>query len=320
MACMVLTLHAQNKTDLRCQDFLGIPLEGNADTMAIALKNQGFTEWGGSDDGEDMYFRGKYFGLRARLLVNIQTASRLVRSAHITIGSYRTREMLLQNMSYLLGKLSTQYGTHSERNGAYYFFTDYGSVKLATATNGKGSTDITVFYLPRTPFYKDALLIGLRGYVREVSTQNAVSENPLERFTADGRSENPDLIDRKYDQFGYLTEARMLERTGTSVIKYEYDSKNRIVKRTLKNDVAGISYINEYTYDEHDEIINESQKVLDGSGDCLMSVNMRNNYDTHDEEGNWTRNQLTIVYWEKDSQSQTSHVTQTRKITYWDED
>ena len=65
--------------------------------------------------------------------------------------------------------------------------------------------------------------------------------------------------------------------------------------------------------------MNQSQKVYDESNECVMSVNMRNNYEAHDDIGNWTRNALNIVYWEKGGQSQTTNVIQTRKIRYWEE-
>ena len=111
----------------------------------------------------------------------------------------------------------------------------------------------------------------------------------------------------------------MLERNGTSSISYEYDDRNRLVRRTLTNEKAAITYVNEYIYNEKNEILNESQKVYNEQKECLMSVNMRNEYTAHDDDGNWTRNQLNIVYWEKDAQSQSTNVVQTRKIRYWNE-
>lgn len=103
------------------------------------------------------------------------------------------------------------------------------------------------------------------------------------------------------------------------MIEYEYDAKNRLVKRTLTNKAVNITYVNEYIYNEQDEILNLSQKVYDEKNECVMSVNMRNNYEDHDDMGNWTRNALNIVYWEKGAQSQSTNVTQTRKIRYWEE-
>jgi hypothetical protein len=173
--------------------------------------------------------------------------------------------------------------------------------------------------MPNTPYYKDAMILGLKGHVQEVLTENAVAENPMERFAKNGKMENPDIMDRVYDRYGYLKQGKMIERSGMSVIDYEYDKTNRLVKRTLTNKAANITYINEYIYNDKDEILNQSQKVYDEKNECVMSVNMRNNYEAHDDVGNWTRNALNIVYWEKDAPSQTTNVIQTRKIRYWEE-
>ena len=37
-----------------------VMLEGPIDSMRVMLTADGWTEWGGSDDGEDYYFRGTY--------------------------------------------------------------------------------------------------------------------------------------------------------------------------------------------------------------------------------------------------------------------
>lgn len=310
---------AQAQKDTRCMDFMGIPLEGPVDSFVVALKGKGFTEWGNSDDGEDLYFRGDYYGIRAKVMVNIQLPNRFVQSVYVTVGPYRTKNLLSRNHSYFLNKLETEYGKYITRGGAEYFFGDYGDIKVSETDNGGGSTDLNFFYMPSTPYYKDALLFGLKGHVQEVVTENAVAENPLERFARNGKMENPDITERQYDVYGYLRQGKMLERQGMSIIDYEYDKQNRLVKRTLTNKAANITYVHEYTYNENDEILNLSQKVYDEHNECLMSVNMRNNYEDHDETGNWTRNALNIVYWEKDAQSQSTNVVQTRKIRYWDE-
>lgn len=310
---------AQAQKDTRCMDFMGIPLEGPVDSFVVALKGKGFTEWGNSEDGEDLYFRGDYYGIRAKVMVNIQLPNRFVQSVYVTVGPYRTKALLSRNHSYFLNKLETEYGKYNTRGGAEYFFGDYGDIKVSETDNGGGATDLNFFYMPSTPYYKDALLFGLKGHVQEVVTENAVAENPLERFARNGKMENPDITERQYDVYGYLRQGKMLERQGMSIIDYEYDKQNRLIKRTLTNKAANITYIHEYTYNDDDEILNLSQKVYDEHNECLMSVNMRNNYEDHDETGNWTRNALNIVYWEKDSQSQSTNVVQTRKIRYWDE-
>lgn len=319
--CLILfgisDTHAQR--DTRCMDFMGIPLEGPVDSFVVALKEKGFTEWGNSEDQEDLYFRGNYYGIRAKVMVSVQLTTRFVQSVYVTIGPYRTKEMLSRNHTYFLNKLEKEYGGFVTRGGAEYFFGTYGDIKVSQTQNNSGTTDLNFFYMPSTPYYKDALLLGLKGHVQEVITENAVAENPMERFAKNGKMENPDITERQYDAYGYLRQGKMLERTGMSVIDYEYDKRNRLVKRTLTNKAVNITYVNEYIYDDNDEILNLSQKVYDETNECVMSINMRNNYEAHDDIGNWTRNALSIVYWEKDAQSQSTNVTQTRKIRYWEE-
>ena len=314
------TTSLQAQTDTRCMDFMGIPLEGPVDSFVVALKEKGFTEWGNSDSQEDLYFRGNFYGIRAKLMVSIQLGTRHVQSVYVTIGPYRTKEMLSRNYTYFLNKLKKDYGEFMTRGESDYYFGTYGDIKVSRTKNSNGTTDLNFFYMPSTPYYKDAFIFGLKGHVQEVITQNAVAENPMERFAKNGKMENPDITDRKYDTYGYLRQGKMLERQGMSVIDYEYDKKNRLVRRTLTNQAANITYINEYIYNDDDEILNLSQKVFDENNECVMSINMRNNYEAHDDTGNWTRNSLNIVYWEKDSPSQSTNVVQTRTIRYWDED
>lgn len=316
---LIGTMGVQAQTDTRCMDFMGIPLEGPVDSFVVALKTKGFVEWGSSDDYGDLYFRGNYYGIRAKVMVNVQLTNRFVQSVYVTIGPYRTKDMLARNHTYFLNKLEKEYGEYTSRGGAEYFFGDYGDIKVSEDLNDNGSSNLNFFYMPSVPYYKDALIFGLRGHVQEVITENAVAENPMERFSKNGKMENPDITERKYNMYGYLMQGKMLERSGMSVIDYEYDKRNRLVKRTLTNKAANITYINEYIYDDKDEILNQSQKVYDESNECVMSVNMRNNYEAHDDIGNWTRNALNIVYWEKGGQSQTTNVIQTRKIRYWEE-
>jgi len=319
--CLMLFgfMGVQAQTDTRCMDFMGIPLEGPVDSFVVAMKEKGFTEWGTSDDREDLYFRGDYYGIRAKVMVNIQLPTRFVQSVYVTVGPYRTTGMLERNHTYFLNKLEKEYGEYNSRGGAEYFFGAYGDIKVSETLNDNGSRDLNFFYMPNTPYYKDAMILGLKGHVQEVLTENAVAENPMERFAKNGKMENPDIMDRVYDRYGYLKQGKMIERSGMSVIDYEYDKSNRLVKRTLTNKAANITYINEYIYNDKDEILNQSQKVYDEKNECVMSVNMRNNYEAHDDVGNWTRNALNIVYWEKDAPSQTTNVIQTRKIRYWEE-
>ena len=138
------------------------------------------------------------------------------------------------------------------------------------------------------------------------------------RFSQDGQLEQPDLTKRQYDRYGYLRSAEMTEEEGHSDVSYEYDSHYRLVRRTLTNEAAGIRYIHEYTYNERDEIASQNQKVFKGD-ECVLTLNMHNNYLTRDDQGNWTANSLSLSYWEKGSQSQQTTVLQKRTIAYWEE-
>jgi len=287
--------------------------------VRIRLKAAEWAEWGNSEDGEDYYFRGKFYGIRAKLMVTVKAKTQLVTSAYVTIGPYSTQQMLERNLEYFRLKLSREHGALVQRGDASVFIGDYGSIKLSVVDNGNGSEDIRVLYVPDGTFYKDAVSIGFHGLVQEVVTDNAVSEDQFMRFSADGQLENPDLQERHYDGFGYLREARMTEKEGYSLVHYEYDRLMRLSRRTLENPVAGIKYVNEYTYNENGEISAESQKVYEKDGECVMTINMHHYYLTRDDWGNWTSNSLTLSYWEKGRQSQQTTVLQKRTLTYWDE-
>lgn len=315
---VTMVLRAQSGTDPRSLLFMGIPLEGSIDSLTTQLTETGFAEWGRSDDGEDFYYRGKFYGIRAKLLVSISTTTRFVESAYVTIGPYGTKSMFEKNFQYFLYKLQQDYGEFTKRDDAWYYMDDFGSVKLSVVTNDNGSRDIRVFYYPSSPFYKDALVMGLHGPVQEVVTENAVSEDQFLRFFQDGRLENPDLVNREYDRYGYLRRAQMTEKEGYSDVEYAYDSRYRLVRRTLTNKTANIRYVNEYTYDDQGEIMSQNQKVYDKTGACVMTINMHNSYMTRDDYGNWTSNQLTLSYWEEGSQSQRTTALQKRVLDYWE--
>ena len=315
---VTMVLRAQSGTDPRSLLFMGIPLEGSIDSLTTQLTETGFAEWGRSDDGEDFYYRGKFYGIRAKLLVSISTTTRFVESAYVTIGPYGTKSMFEKNFQYFLYKLQQDYGEFTKRDDAWYYMDDFGSVKLSVVMNDNGSRDIRVFYYPSSPFYKDALVMGLHGPVQEVVTENAVSEDQFLRFFQDGRLENPDLVNREYDRYGYLRRAQMTEKEGYSDVEYAYDSRYRLVRRTLTNKTANIRYVNEYTYDDQGEIMSQNQKVYDKTGACVMTINMHNSYLTRDDYGNWTSNQLTLSYWEEGSQSQQTTALQKRVLDYWE--
>ena len=316
---LTTVLRAQSGADQRCLQLMGIPLEGPVDSVSQRLTEMDFTEWGRSDDGEDYYFRGKFYGIRAKLLVSVNTKTRFVESAYITVGPYSTKSMFEKNFQYFLYKLQKDYGEFTNRDGAWYYMDDYGSVKISEVQNDNGSRDIRVFYYPTAAFYKDALTMGLHGPVQEVVTENAVSEDQFLRFSQDGQLEDPDLVDREYDRYGYLRHARMTEKQGFSDVEYEYDSRYRLVKRTLTNTTVNIRYVNEYTYNHEDELMSQNRKVFDKTGQCVMTINMRNSYLTRDDYGNWTSNSMTLSYWEEGTQSQQITVLQKRVLAYWDE-
>ena len=315
---LTTVLRAQPVADPRSLLFMGIPLEGNIDSLNTRLSEAGFAEWGRSDDGEDYYYRGNYYGIRAKLLVSISTKTRLVESAFVTVGSYSTTAMFEKNFQYFLYKLQKDYGEFAKRDDAWYYMDDFGSVKMSEVKNDNGSRDIRVFYYPTSAFYKDALSMGLHGPVQEVVTENAVSEEQFLRFLQDGKLENPDLVNREYDRHGYLIRARMTEKQGYSDVEYTYDSNYRLTRRTLTNKTANIRYVNEYTYNDQGEIMSQNQKVFDKTDTCIMTINMHNDYMTRDDYGNWTSNSLTLSYWEEGSQSQQVVVLQKRVLEYWE--
>ena len=313
---LVCGLWAQ--TESRCALLQGVALEGPLDSVRIQLQAADWTEWGQSDDEEDYYFRGKFYGIRAKLLVSVSPTSQLLTSAYVSVGPYSTDAMLQKNLQYFLYKLQQDHGALVERDGAWVYMDDFASVKVSIIDNDNGSRDIRVLYLPMGAYYKDAVCMGLHGPVQEVVTENALSEDQFMRFSQDGQLEQPDLTQRHYDRYGYLVSAQMTEQEGHSDVTYQYDSHYRLVRRTLTNEAAGIRYIHEYTYNERDEIASQNQKVFKGD-ECVLTLNMHNNYLTRDGEGNWTTNSLSLSYWEKGSQSQQTTVLQKRTLAYWEE-
>lgn len=296
---------------------MGVSLTGPIDTVATRLQATEWQPWGQSADGEDYYYRGKFYGIRAKLMLTINPESRMVNSAYVTIGPYGTQQMLERNLQYFLLKLNQEHGGLKERGDAWVFLDDNGSIKLSVADNDNGSRDIRVLYVVESAYYKDAVNMRLYGSVQEVVTENAVSEDHFLHFSQDGQLENTDLQERQYDGNGYLRKARMTEKEGYSLVSYEYDKHYRLMRRTLENPVAGISYIHEYTYNGDDEVQTESQKVWQND-ECVLTITLRNNYLTRDQQGNWTTNSLQLSYWEKGSQSQQTTVLQKRTIAYWE--
>ncbi|MCR5366664.1 MAG: hypothetical protein K6E67_11065 [Prevotella sp.] len=315
---LVLLVCAQPKGDPRSISLMDIPIEGPLDTLRQSLLTAQFAEWGQSEDGEDFYFRGNFYGFRSKLMVSVAPETKMVTSAYVTIGPYSTQKMLDKNLQYFLYKLQKDHGTFSQREDSWFYIDDFGSIKLSVVDNDNGSRDIRVLYLPSVAYYKDALSMGLRGDIQEVVTENAVAEDQFMHFHGNGQIENLDLVDRVYNRYGYLLRARMKEKEGFSTVEYTYDDSYRLTKRTLTNEEAGISYVNSYTYNDQDEVLSQHQKVFDKNGECIMTINMTNNYITRDDNGNWTSNSLTLTYWEKGSATQNTTVLQRRTLSYWE--
>ena len=83
---LALAISAQNKRDPRSIHMMGVPIEGPIDSLRQALTVAEFAEWGQSDDGEDYYFRGNFYGIRAKLMVSITPFS-IVACTSFSMGS-----------------------------------------------------------------------------------------------------------------------------------------------------------------------------------------------------------------------------------------
>ena len=306
------------RTDPRCLHFMGIPLEGNPDSVAVALVRQGFSRWGEDEGG--MNFRGQFYGMRSKLQVDTDDETGMVTSASVVIGPYHTKELYDRNLRYFLMKLQKDYGTFAPRNGAQVSFGEYGLIKVSDEVTETGAHNIKVFFYTSAPFYKDAAVRGLNGAVMEVITTNPIAENAVEHFDRHGRLVQAELVEREYDPFGYLMRAKMKEENGGfSNVDFEYDDDYQLVRRTLTNSEAGIRYVNDYTWNDEGELTTQSQKVFDKGNECVMSLVLKNQFDQQDDEGNWMQNKLNLTYWDPESGSSQTVVVQKRTINYWDD-
>ena len=309
--------------DARCLDIMGVPLEGPDSVFVPALESVGFERVISEDDEPgDYYFRGNFYGIRSNFVVSTDEKTGLLSTVLVTSGPYRTFALYDRNYRYFLLKLQRHFGNFDAKgDGSLHLMMDKGYVKISNILHEDKSRTIKVFYLNTTPYYKDAVNMGLKGAVQEVITENPVAENGIEHFDPQGKNTGTDIIDRQYSPTGYLVSAAMQEPTGAkSLLSYEYDEANRLIKRTLTNTTEGIRSVNEYSYNSDDEIKQQTQKVFDKNNECIVSITMKNNYTAHDDEGNWTKNELKLMYWEKDQQPQNMNVTQTRTISYWEDD
>ena len=331
--CTLLTALAQivmsdvpqykGPADARCLDMMGVPLEGPDSVFVPAFEQAGFKRIVGEDDDPDTYyFRGEYYGIKSNLTVSVDEKTKLLSSILVTSGPYRTYPLYDRNNRYFLLKLQRQYGNFDPKgDGSLHTMTNLGYIRISNTMHEDKSRTIQVFYLNTLPYYKDAQSIGLKGNVQEIITENPVAEAQVEHYDANGKNGSGDIIDREYNTVGYLIKAAMMEPSGKkSILEFEYDSYGQLARRTLTNEAESIKSVNDYKYNEEGEISSMSQKVFDKSGECILSINIRNNYVEHDGNGNWTQNDLKLIYWEKGHQAQNMEVRQTRTISYWDED
>lgn len=309
--------------DAHCLDIMGVPLEGPDSVFIPAFESIGFERIISEDDEPgDYYFRGFFYGIKMDLVVSVDEKTKLLSTVLVTSKNYRTFQLYDHDYRYFMLKLQRQYGNFDAKgDGSLHTMTNIGYIKVSTTLHENKSRTIKIFYLNTTPYYKDAQNMALRGAVQEVITDNPVAENAIEHFDPQGKNTGTDLIDRQYSPTGYLVSAAMLEPTGAkSLLTYEYDELNRLKKRVLTNTAEGIRSVNEYIYNDDDEIKQQTQKVFDKYNECIVSITMKNNYTAHDDEGNWTTNELKLMYWEKNRQAQNMNVTQTRTISYWEDD
>lgn len=313
---------AEVLTDAKCISIMSVPLEGPDSVFIPALVEAGFVQTFPEEaDADTYYFTGDFYGIKSNLLVNVDERTKLLTSAFVTCGPYRTRELYDRNKKYLLGKLQREWGNFSAKgDGSLYLLNDWGYIQESQILHENGANSIRYFYLNSSPYYKDAANLGLKGLVQEVITENPIAENDILHFDETGKLDSDDLLDREYNAAGYLVKAAMREASGgKSTLTYEYDTDNCLVKRTLINPASGIRSVNEYRYNTSFEIIQQSQKAFNSKNECILSITMKNDLSGRDDTGNWTQNTMQLTYWEKGQRTQIIQVKQTRVISYWDE-
>ena len=308
---MLLTsvhLFAQKEvdTDAKCISIMKVPLEGPDSVFVPALVGVGFVEQHPADAEPDTYyFAGDFYGIKSKLMACVDEKTKLLSDVTVTCGPYRTYELFDRNRKYLIGKLHLN---------------DYGYIQQSHQTDADGAKTLRYFYLNSTPYYKDATHLGLKGQVQEVITQNPVMEEEILHFDTTGRLEAADMVERKYNHHGYLVSASMMEADGgKSLLTFEYDSDNCLVKRTLVNPATGIRSVTDYRYNTDFEITQQSYKAFNKENECVISYTIKNDLSERDDNGNWTVNKAQLTYWEKDQRTQIIAVNQSRVISYWDE-
>ncbi|SEW19058.1 hypothetical protein SAMN04487850_2019 [Prevotella aff. ruminicola Tc2-24] len=317
-----VSVWGQALTDAKCISMMGVPLEGPDSVFLPALEAAGFRQTTVDNPEPDAYYlMGDFYGIKSNVMVNVDEKTRLLSSVFVTCGPYRVRELYERNQKYLLGKLQREWGNFKAKgDGSLYLLNDYGYIQQSTSFDENGAHSIRYFYLNSSPYFKDAANMGLKGMVQEVITENPVAESGIEHFSETGMLASDDIVDRIYNKAGYLVKAAMIEKSGDkSQLSYEYDADGCLVKRTLVNTASGIRSVNEYQYNSRNEISSQSQKVFDKNNECVLSINMKNTITERDDNDNWTRNTLSLTYWEKGQRAQMAKVEQTRVISYWDD-
>ena len=323
MLLVSVSLFAQEKEDrdAKCISMMKIPLEGPDSVFIPAFIEAGFVEQHPADKEPDTYyFSGDFYGIKSKLEVCVDEKTKLLSDVTVTCGPYRTHELFDRNRKYLLGKLQREWGNFTAKgDGSLYLLNDYGYIQQSQQYQAEGTKYIRYFYLNSSPYYKDAANMGLKGQVQEVITQNPVMEEEIIHFDITGRQEAADMVDRKYNKHGYLESASMVEKDGgKSLLTFEYDSDNCLVKRTLVNPATGIRSVTDYRYNTDFEIIQQSYKAFNKENECVISYTMKNDLSERDDTGNWTVNKAQFTYWEKDQRTQIVGVNQSRVISYWE--
>lgn len=314
----------QMPTDVKCMTLMDVPLEGTDTVFIPALESAGFQQvTSPEDDADTYYFKGEFYGIKdAKLMVSVNEKTKLLTDVTVKCGPYRTRELFERNRKYLIGKLQREWGNFKAKgDGSLHTMTDYGYIRQSTSIDEEGRHTITYFYMNMAPYFKDAANMGLKGFVQEVITENPVMESEILHFDEVGRVSDVELIDRQYNKLGYITNAAMMESNGEkSLISYEYDSDNCLIKRTLVNPSTGIRNVTDYRYNTDFEITQQSYKAFNKDNECIISYTIKNDLLEHDDNGNWTKNKAQLTYWEKGQRTQIIPVEQIRTISYWDED
>ena len=323
MLTMAFNGWSQTINDTKCMTLMNVPLEGPDSMFIPALKSAGFEQVVSEDDEPGAYyFTGDFYGLKSTLMVTVDEKTKLLSDATVVCGPYRTRELFERNQKYLLLKLQREWGNFQAKgDGSLHTMTDYGYIRQSTSFDDQGRHSIRYFYMNMAPYYKDAANMGMKGFVQEVITENAVMESDILHFNEAGMLTDEELVEREYNGYGYLVKAAMLEKNGgKSLLTYEYDDDNCLKRRTLVNPETGIRNVTDYRYNTDFEITQQSYKAFNKDNECVISYTIKNDYSERDDTGNWTVNDAQLTYWEKGQRTQILSVKQTRVISYWDED